>query len=334
MNINVRVENYEESHSVDKKKMIKNIIFGQKLVYLLSEQKKKEANINYFIMHINSLQLIHQEMVGMDIDYEQYVDKISDTIFSQNKNKKTFTIGNKQIEPYCKKPIQYIPQNIFITEYNFHYSITNIKSKYYDLLYFIFDKYKNIVGYVVLGKKVKKLCKNLYFVIDKNYDKTFYKKTTKKINLLSEICDEFSIYEKTVYQEYLKYWRDYLITILIDCLKNIDNIKNLIFIGNNKGGNLLELFIKDIFENINNEQMKEMSWNIFKMNTAMLTNLNFFKDILENHLKEKYTIINCYTNKELSYKTWDEFIKYYKNDENINTIVLKKESKNSLNDFD
>ena len=31
--------------------------------------------------------------------------------------------------------------------------------------------------------------------MDKNYDKTFYKKTTKKINLLSEICDDFSLYE-------------------------------------------------------------------------------------------------------------------------------------------
>ena len=336
MNINVSVkeENFKnvEKEDTDKKnnKIIYNLIFAEKLVNELSNNKKKNIDIDYFLSYIKFFSKIKESMIEIDIDDKLNSNDINFDIPIATK-KEILSIGEKPIELYNKKQVLIFNKSHFIEKYNYHFTIKNISSKYYEFINFIFDKSKNIIGYIVLGKKAKKSTQNLCFILDKNYEKNFYTNINKKVCLMTEIIDEFNIYEKTIYNNYLKYYRDYLFSVLKEILRKHNNINNIVFIGNKQGGNILELFLKDIIENLNEEyfpeeafKLKSIAYNIFKLNSSMLTNIHFYEDLINRIEKESYTYINCFDNKLLDYKSWSEFMKNYKKNDNINSIILDK----------
>lgn len=334
MNINVSIrenndiekEDDKDKKSISKEKISFNIFLAKMIIEKLTMIKKKNIDINYFISYINVFNDIKKELLNDDTT--KVLDKLDEIDYIKPKME---VFGDKQIEPYNKKQFICFDKFHFINKYNFHNSIQKIESKYYEFVNFIYDKFKDPIGYIVIGKKAKKSTKNLYFVIDRNYEKNFYAKITKEICIISEIANEFNIYEKTIYSEYLKYFRDYLFSVLYEVMNQYQNINNIVFIGNKRGGNILDLFLKDILENFVSDnvpeqayKMQDISYNIFKMNNSMLTNINFYEDINKLLANENYTYINCFDNKSLDYKTWAEYIRYYRNNDNVNTIVLEK----------
>ena len=329
MNINVSIVENEikPENNQQNNKIIYNLIFAEKLIKELSLNKKRIVDINYFLSYINIFNKIKEEIFDIEPYDLNFIEYNVPKILKQDLK----LLGDKPIELYDKKQIICYNKYYFIDKYNYHNSLKNISSKYYEFINFIFDNKKNIVGYIVLGKKKKKSTQNLCFILDKNYEKNFYTNINKKVCLMAEIIDEFNIYEKNTYNDYLKYYRDYLYSVLKETFEKYDNINNLVFIGNKKGANILELFLKDITENVvekyfPNETIKlnSISYNIFKLNSSMLTNINFYEDLINKIEKDNYTYINCFDNKLLDYKSWNEFMKYYKKNDNINSIILER----------
>lgn len=296
---------------MDQQKFIYNLVFCKKLINELSNNRKKDISIEYFINHLNILNYLVN--INLHINYNKYIERIPNDIIDKLSTKQPIDNSHEKIiEPYCKKPIKYLnPQNIFKSSF-FHPFVANINSKYYNMLFIIKNIQENICGYVVSSKK------NVYFVIDIKYDTNIYQNKNKKLSVINEICDEFNYYEKHIYLEYIKYYRDYLFSIFADIILNREhiNIKNIIFIGNEKASNFIMLFIKDIYENIKNIIPKDMFFTIFQKNSANLTINEFYTNIFTNNI-----FINYFSNNNDAYKTWSSFIKDYKDNDNINIFV-------------
>lgn len=299
-----------------RKRFINNIIFGQKLINDLSNCKKKEVNIDYFLNHIKIFNERFIEINNKNINYEKYDDLRLDEKLEEKHN---FTYKNKNafIEPYCIKPIKFYSPNFLFKKYCFNHQLIKLESKYFDIFTIIYNN-NNISGYIVLEKRLNGKYKNLYLVLIEKYEEDFYKDKEKKISTIQEINDNISFFETTTYNDYIKNYRNYLFSVVCDILTKYETVKNIIFIGEEKGGNLLELFTMDFINNkneIDNFKDNIKSIFLFHYNTAMLSNQSFYKELIS--LIGNKSFINYFKEENEAFLTWEkinaEFINIVKN---------------------
>lgn len=319
----------DELTNKNKRNFINNSIFGQKLINGLSRDKKTEVNIDYFLSHINNFYKYKNENYEDKVNYEKFIDKIPQNIQEKLKNESDITVKSRHtIEPYCKKQIKIItPINIF-KKCAYHHKLVKLDSQYYDLLGMIYLN-DNITGYVCCLKKnsqTSPVYKTIFIFISSKYDKNFFDKKIKKLSIINEITEDISFFEKEVYTKYLKHFRNQLFSIIFEIIQENKNIKNIVCIGDEEGGNILQLFLMDIINNINETNIKipdEIMYYLFTNNTAMLSIESFYIDLMNNLGGNDNTIITCFDEENNSYKTWeiDE-----KKKTKLNFIVLNNNS--------
>jgi len=188
---------------------------------------------------------------------------------------------------------------------SFHYKLVRLESKYYDLFGILYYG-ENIVGYICCGKRNSTSYKNLYIVLVKEYGRNFYDKMDKKLVIINDITEDISFYEKEVYQDYLRHFRSSLFSMVYEILGENKAIKNVVCIGEEEGGNLLQLFTVDFFNNKNdcNLKLNDISFHLFTLDTAMLSTDTFYKDFVE--LLGENSVITCFSGKNSAYESWNE----------------------------
>lgn len=318
--------NEEEFNTKVKKIFITNSIFGQKLVYGLSQDKKKEVNIDYFLNHLKHFNHQKQENWEKRINFDKYLDSIPQNIHDKLRDDTDIIIKNRScIEPYCKKQIKIItPANLF-KKNGFHYKLLKLESTYYDLLGFFYNN-DEVIGYVCCGKKTSYTYKNLFIVISQNYDKDFFEKSAKKLSIISEISEDIAFYEKECYNKYIKTLRNQIYSFVLEIIAENKNIKNIVCIGEELGGNMLQLFLVDFVNNKNEVAMKfneDFSYYLFTYNTAMLSTETFYNDLINYLGGANNSMITCFDDKNCFYSTW-EIDEAKRNKYNV--IVLKADS--------
>ena len=286
-------------------KFITNIVIGQKIIDFLSGTKIDiESGIEYFLNHLNILNQMINDNWEKKLNYTKYKDSFSDDM-ADKLSDKTGMIMDKicSIEPYCKKTIKFYSPNYIFKKVGFHFRLIRLESPLYDMMGFIY--YGNeIVGYVCCRKGSD--YKNLYIVISKKYDVNVFINRNRSGSSVNDITEDSMIYDSYYYTMYTKHFRNMLYSYVIDIISEYSSIKNIIMIGEEAGGNLLELFMMDIKNNksdINVKISSRVVYFLFTQNTAMMSSefkLDYGTDI----------IIMNFNNKD-SYQSWtiDDSIK-------------------------
>lgn len=291
-----------------RKNFITNIIFGQKLINGLSQDKKRDTNIDYFYTHINHFNQQISEDWGNKINYKKYIDLIPQNIYEKLSPESDVPVKNKTnyIEPYCKKPLKFIPAMDIFKKVGFHYKLVKLESTHYDLLALLYHNDK-IIGYIACGKKSSNVYKNLYIVLSKKYDERFFEQTNKKLAIINDITEDVAFFEKDCYNMYLKSFRNIIYSIIIDIFRDYKSIKNIVLIGEEEGGNFLQLFAIDIFNNKSDYSMfpSDLSFYLFTYNTAMLSTETFYNDLIEYLNKGNNSMITCFDSQNLAFQSWD-----------------------------
>ena len=286
-------------------KFITNIVIGQKIVDFLSGKKIDiESGIEYFLNHLNIFNQMIGEKWEKKLNYSKYKESFSDEMVEKLSDKTGIVVDKMcSIEPYCKKAIKFYSPNYIFKRVGFHFRLIRLESPLYDMMGFIY--YGNeIVGYVCCRKGND--YKNLYIVISKKYDGDIFTNRNRTGSSVSDITEDCMIYDAHYYSMYTKHFRNMLYSYIIDIISEYGSIKNIIMIGEEAGGNLLELFMMDIKNNRNDINVKispKVVYFLFTQNTAMMSSefkLDYANDI----------IIMNFNNRD-SYLTWniDEAIK-------------------------
>lgn len=286
-------------------KFITNIVIGQKIVDFLSSKKIDiESGIEYFLNHLNFFNQMIGEKWEKKLNYTKYKESFSNDMVEKLSDKTGIVVDKLcSIEPYCKKAIKFYSPNYIFKKVGFHFRLIRLESSLYDMMGFIY--YGNeIVGYICCRKGND--YKNLYIVISKKYDGDIFLNRNRMGSSVSDITEDCMIYDAHYYNMYAKHFRNMLYSYVIDIISEYGSIKNIIMIGEEAGGNLLELFLMDIKNNYNDINVKISSkvvYFLFTQNTAMMSpefKLDYATDI----------IIMNFNNKD-SYLTWniDEAIK-------------------------
>ena len=286
-------------------KFITNIVIGQKIVDFLSGKKIDiESGIEYFLNHLNIFNQMIGEKWEKKLNYSKYKESFSDEMVEKLSDKTGIVVDKMcSIEPYCKKAIKFYSPNYIFKRVGFHFRLIRLESPLYDMMGFIY--YGNeIVGYICCRKGND--YKNLYIVISKKYDRDIFTNRNRTGSSVSDITEDCMIYDAHYYSMYTKHFRNMLYSYIIDIISEYGSIKNIIMIGEEAGGNLLELFMMDIKNNRNDINVKISSkviYFLFTQNTAMMSSefkLDYANDI----------IIMNFSNRD-SYLTWniDEGIK-------------------------
>jgi hypothetical protein len=297
-----------------KKKFIKNIIFGQKLINDLSINKKKQVNIEYFMIHLNYLKKYLNENWEDKIEIDKYMNLIPQDIENKLMNNSEIVIkDNHNIEPYCKKLIKIISPLELFQRNCYHYKLVKLDSLYYDLMSILYYN-DEIIGYICCAKRSSGY-KNIYIVLLRKYDKKFFETMNKKIVVINDISEDISFYEKECYNRYIKHIRSQLFSVLYEVIKDNKTIRNIVCIGEEEGGNLLQLFLLDFLNNKDEFYIKIENFELylFSNNTAKLSTDTFYKEFIE--LFGKNSLITYFQEKNDAYKTWE-------NTENMNIILL------------
>jgi hypothetical protein len=297
-----------------KKKFITNIIFGQKLINDLSFNKKKQVSIEYFMNHLNYFKKYLNENWENKIEIDKYTELIPQDIENKLMTESEILLKNSHnIEPYCKKTIKIISPLALFQRNCYHYKLVKLESIYYDLMNILYYN-EEIIGYVCCAKRSSGY-KNIYIVLFSKYDKKFYENNNKKIIVINEISEDISFYEKECYTKYIKHIRSQLFSILYEVIKENMTIQNIVCIGEEEGGNLLQLFLLDFLNNRDEFLIKieNIDLYLFSYNTAKLSTDTFYKGFIE--LFGKNSLITCFEDKNEAHKTWE-------NTEKMNIILL------------
>jgi hypothetical protein len=303
-----------DTQEYSKKKFITNIIFGQKLINDLSTNKKKQVNIEYFMNHLINFKKYFNENWQDKIEIDKYASLIPQNI--ENKllvDSEILLKNSHNIEPYCKKAIKIISPLALFQRNCYHYKLVKLESVYYDLISILYYN-DEIIGYVCCGKRTSGY-KNIYIVLLQKYDKKFYETINKKLVVINDICEDISFYEKECYMRYIKHIRSQLFSVLYEVIKDNKTIRNIVCIGEEEGGNFLQLFLVDFLNNKDEFYIKieDFELYLFSNNTAKLSTDTFYKEFIE--LFGKNSLITCFSEKNDAYKTWE-------NIENMNIILL------------
>ena len=286
-------------------KFITNIVIGQKIVDFLSGKKIDiESGIEYFLNHLNIFNQMIGEKWEKKLNYSKYKESFSEDMVEKLSDKTGIIVDKMcSIEPYCKKAIKFYSPNYIFKKVGFHFRLIRLESPLYDMMGFIY--YGNeIVGYICCRKGND--YKNLYIVISKKYNGDIFANRNRTGSSVSDITEDCMIYDAYYYSIYTKHFRNMLYSYVIDIISEYGSIKNIIMIGEEAGGNLLELFMMDIKNNrsdINVKISPKVVYFLFTQNTAMMSpefKLDYATDI----------IIMNFSNRD-SYLTWniDEGIK-------------------------
>lgn len=286
-------------------KFITNIVIGQKIVDFLSGKKIDiESGIEYFLNHLSIFNQMIGEKWEKKLNYLKYKESFSDEMVDKLSDKTGIVVDKMcSIEPYCKKAIKFYSPNYIFKKVGFHFRLIRLESPLYDMMGFIY--YGNeIVGYICCRKGND--YKNLYIVISKKYDGDIFTNRNRTGSSVSDITEDCMIYDAHYYSMYVKHFRNILYSYVIDIISEYGSIKNIIMVGEEAGGNLLELFMMDIKNNrsdINVKISSKVVYFLFTQNTAMMSpefKLDYATDI----------IIMSFSNRD-SYLTWniDEAIK-------------------------
>jgi hypothetical protein len=297
-----------------KKRFITNIIFGQKLINDLSANKKNQVSIEYFMNHLIHFKKYLNENWEDKIEIDKYTGLIPQELESKLLTDSEILIKNSHnIEPYCKKAIKIISPFALFQRNCYHYKLVKLESTYYDLMSIIYYN-DDIIGYICCGKRSSGY-KNIYIVLLKKYDSNFYNSMNKKIVVMNEISEDISFYEKECYARYIKYIRSQLFSVLYEVIKDNKTIRNIVCIGEEEGGNLLQLFLLDFLNNKDEFYIKieDIELYLFSSNTAKLSTDTFYKEFIE--LFGKNSLITCFNEKNEAYKTWENTL-------NMNIILL------------
>jgi hypothetical protein len=298
-----------------KKRFITNIIFGQKLINDLSLNKKKQVSIEYFMNHLNYFKKYLNENWENKIEIEKYTELIPEDIENKLMTESEILLKNSHyIEPYCKKQIKIVSPLVLFQRNCYHYKLVKLESVYYDLMSILYYN-DEIIGYVCCAKRSSGY-KNIYIVLLWKYDKKFYENINKKLVVINDISEDISFYEKECYTRYIKNIRSQLFSVLYEVLKDNKTIQNIVCIGEEEGGNLLQLFLVDFLNNKDEFYIKieDIELYLFSNNTAKLSTDTFYKEFIE--LFGKNSLITCFSEKNNAYKTWE-------NTEKMNIILLE-----------
>ena len=286
-------------------KFITNIVIGQKIVDFLSSKKIDiESGIEYFLNHLNIFNQMIGEKWEKKLNYSKYKESFRDEMVEKLSDKTGIVVDKMcSIEPYCKKAIKFYSPNYIFKKVGFHFRLIRLESPLYDMMGFIYYG-SEIVGYICCRKGND--YKNLYIVISKKYDGDIFTNRNRTGSSVSDITEDCMIYDAYYYSMYAKYFRNMLYSYVIDIISEYGSIKNIIMVGEEAGGNLLELFMMDIKNNRNDINVKisaKVVYFLFTQNTAMMSSefkLDYANDI----------IIMNFNNRD-SYLTWniDEAIK-------------------------
>jgi hypothetical protein len=280
-------------------KFITNIVIGQKIVDFLSGKKIDiESGIEYFLNHLNIFNQMINEKWEKKLNYYKYKESFSDEMVEKLSDKTGIVVDKLcSIEPYCKKAIKFYSPNYIFKKVGFHFRLIRLESPLYDMMGFIY--YGNeIVGYICCRKGND--YKNLYIVISKKYDGDIFTNRNRTGSSVSDITEDSMIYDSYYYSMYTKHFRNMLYSYVIDIISEYGSIKNIIMIGEEAGGNLLELFMMDIKNNrsdINVKISSKVVYFLFTQNTAMMS--SEFKLDYDNDI-----IIMNFNNRN-SYLTWN-----------------------------
>lgn len=298
----------EEINQKVKKNFIINSIFGQKLINGLTQDKKKEVNIDYFLSHIKHFNIQKKESWEDKINFKKHIDSIPNNIQDRLKSESDIIVKKlNTIEPYCKKQIKIIPPINVFKKNGFHHRLVKLESTFYDLVGMIYYN-DSIVGYICCGKKTNGSYKNIYIVINHQYDKDFFDKSNKKLSIINEITEEIAFFEKDTYHKYLKNFRNVLFTTIFEILSEHKSIKNIVCIGEEEGGNILQLFLVDLVNNksdINVKITEDISFYLFTSNTAMLSTETFYLDLINYLGGSTNSLITSFDDKNRAYDSWD-----------------------------
>jgi len=297
-----------------KKRFITNIIFGQKLVNDLSANKKKQVSIEYFLNHLNYFKKYLNENWEDKIEIDKYTELIPQDIENKLMTDSEILLKNSHyIEPYCKKSIKIVSPLALFQRNCYHYKLVKLESPYYDLMSILYYN-EEIIGYVCCAKRSSGY-KNIYIVLLSKYDNKFYENINKKIVVINEISEDISFYEKECYTRYIKHIRSQLFSVLYEVVKDNKTIRNIVCIGEEEGGNLLQLFLVDFLNNKDEFYIKieDIDLYLFSYNTAKLSTDTFYKEFIELFMKN--SLITCFQDKNDAYKTWE-------NTEKMNIILL------------
>ena len=297
-----------------KKRFITNIIFGQKLINDLSSNKKKQVSIEYFMNHLVHFKKYLNENWEDKIEIDKYTSLIPEDIENKLMTDSEILLKNSHnIEPYCKKAIKIISPLALFQRNCYHYKLVKLESPHYDLMSILYYN-DEIIGYVCCAKRVSGY-KNIYIILLRKYDKKFYENINKKIVIMNEISEDISFYEKECYTRYIKHIRSQLFSVLYEVVKDNKTIRNIVCIGEEEGGNLLQLFLVDFLNNKDEFYIKleDFELYLFSNNTAKLSTDTFYKEFIE--LFGKNSIITCFQDKNEAYKTWE-------NTDKMNIILL------------
>jgi len=286
-------------------KFITNIVIGQKIVDFLSGKKIDiESGIEYFLNHLNFFNQMIEEKWEKKLNYSKYKESFSNDMVEKLSDKTGIVIDKMcSIEPYCKKAIKFYSPNYIFKKVGFHFRLIRLESPLYDMMGFIYYG-SEIVGYICCRKGND--YKNLYIVISKKYNEEIFMNRNRTGSSISDITEDCMIYDAHYYNMYTKHFRNMLYSYVIDIISEYGSIKNIIMVGEEAGGNLLELFMMDIKNNrsdINVKISSKVVYFLFTQNTAMMSpefKLDYANDI----------IIMNFNNRD-SYLTWniDEAIK-------------------------
>ena len=286
-------------------KFITNIVIGQKIIDFLSGKKIDiESGIEYFLNHLNFFNQMIGEKWEKKLNYSKYKESFSDEMVNKLSDKTGIVVDKLcSIEPYCKKAIKFYSPNYIFKKVGFHFRLIRLESPLYDMMGFIYYG-SEIVGYICCRKGND--YKNLYIVISKKYNEDIFTNRNRTGSSVSDITEDCMIYDAHYYSMYTKHFRNMLYSYVIDIISEYGSIKNIIMIGEEAGGNLLELFMMDIKNNrsdINVKISPKVVYFLFTQNTAMMSpefKLDYANDI----------IIMNFNNRD-SYLTWniDEAIK-------------------------
>jgi hypothetical protein len=303
-----------DTQDFSKKKFITNIIFGQKLINDLSANKKKQVSIEYFMNHLIHFKKYLNENWDDKIEMDKYTELIPHDIENKLMTDSEILLKNTHnIEPYCKKMIKIISPLALFHRNCYHYKLVKLESTYYDLMSILYYN-DEIIGYICCAKRTSGY-KNIYIVLIRKYDKKFYETMNKKIVVINEISEDISFYEKECYMRYIKHIRSQLFSVLYEVIKDNKTIRNIVCIGDEEGGNLLQLFLVDFLNNKDEFYIKidEIELYLFSNNTAKLSTDTFYKEFIE--LFGKNSLITCFQYKNDAYKTWE-------NTQNMNIILM------------
>lgn len=277
------------------------------------EYKYYELSSLYFENFKNFLKKNKINIINFD-SFLQFVKKINSIILDKNsKNINEFNIDKLKItkkelinnelelDKYSKKKIIFIDNyNLFlkIGINNFDYSF---KFFNYKIINFLYNKKQKIEG-IFLKKN-----NQLNIILNINICKNFYNKKIKKSVFVKEISNNLIIYEYKIYKYYLKKYRSILFTLFINIIEKDITIDKVLFQGKNLGGNILQLFIFDFFNNykninVNIKKFKKLNIILKQYNCPMLSESKFYEELLKI---KKLKINNIFSSINKEYKSWN-----------------------------